>query len=302
MNDISAWPLRGGLESTHFLKSRFTLGGALAQNRTMNSHPDPVTETDPEAAPIVYEQPLNERMRTFLRLEFLYTQASYHSESPSPWSARAAVSSLLEILAITARGDSRSDVLKELERHVNVLKEYQSKTGVDPGRLKSLMSNLVKLRHDLSAIGGNHMAPLRDSEFLSAIKHRSAIPGGTCDFDLPDYSYWLNRPGDVRAAEFDGWLALIRPLCDSIAELLWITRQNAKRKSEVATGGIFQLQFDRDNPCQLVRVTLPPNSGLFPEISGNQHRCTIRFLNWLDATSRPAHIEEDVSFRLTCCA
>ena len=39
---------------------------------------------DPEAAPIVYEQPLNERMRTFLRLEFLYTQATYHSESPNP--------------------------------------------------------------------------------------------------------------------------------------------------------------------------------------------------------------------------
>ena len=46
---------------------------------------------------------------------------------------------------------------------------------------------------------------------------------------------------------------MIRPLCDSIVELLWITRQNAKRKSEVALGGIFQLQFDRENPCQLVR-------------------------------------------------
>ncbi len=68
-------------------------------------------------------------------------------------------------------------MLKELERHVNVLKEYQTKTGVDPGRLKSLMSNLVKLREDLSTVGGNFMGPLRDSEFLSAIKHRSAIPG-----------------------------------------------------------------------------------------------------------------------------
>jgi len=42
-------------------------------------------------------------MRTFLRLEFLYTQATYHSEMNNSWSARAAVSSLLEILAITAR-------------------------------------------------------------------------------------------------------------------------------------------------------------------------------------------------------
>src|SRR5271168_4138473 len=267
----------------------------------MNSHPDPYPQADLEAAPIVYEQPLNERMRTFLRLEFLYTQASYHSESPNPWSARAAVASLLEILAITARGDSRSEVLKELERHVNVLKEYQTKTGVDPARLKSLVSNLVKLRHDLSTVGGNYMGPLRDSEFLSAIKHRSAIPGGTCDFDLPDYSYWLNRPAQVRSTEFGSWLALIRPLCDSIAELLWLTRQNTKRKSETATGGIFQLQLERENPRQLVRVSLPAQSDLFPEISGSQHRCTIRFLHWSEATSRPVHVETDVPFLLTCC-
>jgi cell division protein ZapD len=268
----------------------------------MNAHPDPESDAEPQAEPIVYEQPLNERMRTFLRLEFLYTQALYHSELPNGWSSRAAMASLLEILAITARGDSRIDVLKELERQVHVLKEYQSKNGVDPARLRSLMSNLIKLRHDLSTVGGNYMGPLRDSEFLSAIKHRSAIPGGTCDFDLPDYSYWLNRPAEVRAAEFASWLGLIRPLCDSIVELLWLTRQNAKVKAETAVGGIFQLQFDRDNPCQLVRVALPAYTDLFPEISGSQHRCTIRFLNWLDATTRPVHVEVDVQFLLTCCA
>ena len=38
------------------------------------------------------------------------------------------------------------------------------------------MSNLLQLRDDLSNAGGNFMAPLRESEFLSAIKHRSAIP------------------------------------------------------------------------------------------------------------------------------
>jgi cell division protein ZapD len=250
----------------------------------MNSYPDPTIDAALEPTPVVYEQPLNERMRTFLRLEFLYTQASYHSEFASPWSARAAVASVLEILAITARGDSRNDVLKELERQVNILKEYQTKTGVDPSRLKSLVSNLTKMREDLATVGGNFMGPLRDSEFLSSIKHRSAIPGGTCDFDLPDYCYWLTRPAEVRAAEFDGWLALIRPLCDSIAELLWLTRQNAKRKAETASNG------------------LPPNSDLFPEISGSQHRCTIRFLNWSNTTTRPVHVESDVPFLLTCCS
>ncbi len=282
-------------------ESRFTLGLGLDQNTKMNSHPDPQAESALEPAPVVYEQPLNERMRTFLRLDFLYTQTIYHSEAPTAWSARAAVSSLLEILAITARGDARSDVLKELERHINILKDFQSKHGVDPGRLKSLMSNLLKLRNDLSAAGGNFMAPLRDSEFLSAIKHRSAIPGGTCDFDLPDYSHWLNRPAEDRAGQFGAWLAMIRPLCDSIAELLWLTRENARCKPETAVGGVFQLPFDRDTPCQLVRITLPADTDLFPEISGNQHRCTVRFLNWTDSSRRPVHVETDVPFLLTIC-
>jgi cell division protein ZapD len=143
---------------------------------------------------------------------------------------------------------------------------------------------------------------LRDSEFLSSIKHRSAIPGGTCDFDLPDYSYWLSRPAEVRSGEFNAWLATIRPLCDAISELLWLTRENARPKQERAVNGVFQIQFDRENPCQLVRVTLNPDSDLFPEISGSQHRCTIRFLSWVDANHRPVHVEADVPFILTCCA
>lgn len=267
----------------------------------MNLTIDEETQIAAQVTPIVYEQPLNERMRTFLRLEFLYTQATYHGETDNAWSSRAAVASLLEILAITARGDPRSDVLKELERHAQILKEFQTKPGVDAGRLRSLLSNIVRLRSDLTAMGGNFMAPLRDSEFLNGIKHRSAIPGGTCDFDLPDYCYWLNRPSQVRAVEFDNWLAKIRPLCDAISELLWLTRENARPRQERAIGGIYQIQFDRESHCQLVRIALDPETDLFPEISGSQHRCTVRFLSWTDANRRPVHVEYDVPFVLSCC-
>src|SRR5512139_2798857 len=79
----------------------------------------------PAAAPLIFEQPLNERMRTFLRLDYLYNQALYHNEKASQWGSRAAVASLIDILAITTRGDVRSDVLKELERHIAMLTEYQ---------------------------------------------------------------------------------------------------------------------------------------------------------------------------------
>lgn len=257
----------------------------------------------PDAAPssVVYEQPLTERLRAFLRLEFLWQQAVYHSETPSSFSGRAAVASLLEILAITARGDARGDVLKELERQMALLRDYQNRQGVDAARLRTILSNLVRRREELNGAGSNFMQPLRDSEFLSAIKHRSAIPGGTCEFDLPDYFHWLNCPSEQRESDLNGWLGTIRPLCEAVSELLWVTRENARPRRETAPGGVYQMSFDRDPPIQLLRISLPGDSKLYPVVSGSQHRCTVRFLNWTGVASRPCQGPEDVQFVLTCC-
>jgi len=254
-----------------------------------------------DPAVLVFEQPLNERMRTFLRLDFLYNQALHHNEVASPWGSRAAVASLIDILALTTRSDVRSDVLKELESQLTTLNEFQSNPGVDAQRLKNLMSNLVRLRGDLMSAGSAFLQPLRDSEFLSAIKHRSAIPGGTCEFDLPDYYFWLAQPDDARMRTFNHWLGLLRPLCDAIAELLWLTRQNGRARQETAPGGSFSLTFDRENPLQLLRISLPAAAGLYPEISGSHHRCSVRFLAWNGLATRPTQTESDVTFLLSCC-
>lgn len=185
-----------------------------------------------EEAELVFEQPLNERMRTFLRIDFLYSQATYHNDRASEWGSRAAIASLIDILAITTRGDARADALKELERQLSLLNEFQAKPSVDTSRLRAVMSNLMRLRTELLAAGSAYLQPIKESEFLAAVKHRSAIPGGTCEFDLPDYFYWLQQPTAARTQAFNEWLTLLRPLCDSIAELLWLTRQNGRPRKK----------------------------------------------------------------------
>jgi len=264
---------------------------------------EPATNAEqvPETEPSIFEQPLNERMRTFLRLDFLYSQAIYHNERATPFGTRAAVDSLLDILAILTRGDIRTDVVKELERHLVLLGEYQNHPGIDGSRLRTLMSNLTRLRSELGAVNANWLQPLRDSEFLAGIKHRSAIPGGTCEFDLPDYFFWLNQPSEARTEAFGRWMMLFRPICDAIAELLWLTRQNGRSRQEVATGGVFNVTFDRDNPFQLLRICLPGGGHLYPEISGSHYRCSLRFLEWRSLDQRPAQTESDVKFTLVCC-
>ncbi len=250
---------------------------------------------------VTYEQPLSERMRTFLRLEFLYQQANYHAEISDSWSTRAAVASLLEILAILSRGDVRSDVMKELERHSQLLEAYRTRPGVDSSRLQAVLGNLQTLRAQL-AEGRTHPShKLKENEFLNAIKHRSAIPGGTCEFDLPDYGHWLHQEYATRAEDLESWLVTLRPLCDGVAELLWLTRAGAEHQEEIARGGLFQHGLPRGSHKELLRVTLPGESGLFPEISGNQHRFTIRFLSWQAVDKRPGQISEDVPFVLGVC-
>jgi cell division protein ZapD len=267
----------------------------------MSASEAPANTTALAPATIDYEQPLNERMRTFLRLEFLHQQAQFHQRNADIWSTRAAVNSLLEILAITARGDIRGDVLKELERQMAVIHDYQSRPGADGDRVREVVANLARLRSELNSAGALFMQKLRDSEFLNAIKHRSAIPGGTCEFDLPDYCHWLNMPYETRAATLEEWLATVRPLCDAVVELLWLTRQNTRPRREVASGGVFHLTLDKHIPCQLIRITLPAGTELFPEISGSHHRCSVRFLTCGDVTVRPTQATYDVPFLLTTC-
>ncbi|MDH5344325.1 MAG: cell division protein ZapD, partial [Gammaproteobacteria bacterium] len=238
--------------------------------------PRTTPQSDNRQAP-EYEQPLSERMRTFLRLEFLYQQFLYNHEFDSTWATRATIASLLEIMAILTRGDVRSEVHKELDLQIGNLKRFQSQPGVDARRLGTLLGNLVASRDQIDAVGTQFLQPLKDCEFLSSIKHRSSIPGGTCEFDLPEFNHWLRQPAERRQQDVDGWLDIIRPLCDAVTESLWLIRESAQPAERTAAGGMYQHRMPKDSGCRLLRVTMPAGSRLYPEISCSQHRFTIRF-------------------------
>jgi cell division protein ZapD len=278
----------------------FAVRTVLAQNSGMNTAAELPSSAAAHAL-MTFEQPLSERMRTFLRVEFLYEQTKFHVDEPTEFSARAAVSALLELLMILGRSDVRSDVNKELERHADALARYRSQPGVDPARLTGLIGNIQALRQQLSDAGPQAVNPLKDCDFLTNIRHRSAIPGGTCMFDLPDYGYWLHLPAAERRQQLDDWTNRVRPICEAVAEVLWLTREATEAAPKVAAGGLYQHSFDRNDQASLVRVLLPGNAGIFPEISAGQHRFTIRFVRWRGVDARPAQLSQDVRFDLAIC-
>ena len=250
---------------------------------------------------LIYEQPLSERVRTFLRLEFLLEQASHHSALSSVWDSRAAVSALLEITALLTRGDVRTEVLKELERCGTLLQRLKGSPEVDNARLQTVLTDLERLRMEMDGDGRPLGANLKESEFLNAIKNRIAIPGGTCQFDLPSYHAWLTHPYPRRARDMQGWLSELKPLKDTIALLMALTRESALPSREVAQQGVYQRNFDTTVISPMVRVMVPAPAGVFPEISAGKHRMVIRFLERHDANARPHQTKRDIGFKLVCC-
>lgn len=253
------------------------------------------------ASAAYYELPLSERMRTFLRLEFLYQQMLYTCDDESGWATRATVSALLDILAILSRGDVRGDVHKELDFQIALLQRYQSQPGVDAARLDSLISNLIESRDEVAGIGTQFLQPIKESEFLRAIQHRSSIPGGTCEFDMPVYNHWLRQPYSRRAQDLSLWVGTIRPLCDAVVEVLWLVRESGEAVDKTAINGMYQHSMQKDANCRLLRVVLPESGSLFPEISGSQHRFTIRFLEWSSIDRRAVQTGHDIAFQLAIC-
>jgi len=249
---------------------------------------------------VIYEHPLNERVRTLLRLEHLFTRITFHLPQPSEWSSRAAINGLLDITNILNRADIKSEAIKELERHTASLDKIRSAPGVDSQQLDLILNDLdsstSKLRQTSAQIGRG----LRENEFLSSIMQRSTIPGGTCDFDLPQFHYWLQQPAEVRHSDLQDWYQELLPLQVAAQLLLSLTRNSAHASNAEATAGLYQHILESQAPAQLIRVGLPKESPLFPEISGGKHRFAIRFLE-PNNSGRPNQTQLDVNFSLICC-
>jgi len=281
-------------------------GTSIASSRHAQDHADPAHTTankSPRSVPdkILYEQPLNERIRAFLRLEYLFQQAAWHLGRQSEWDSRATLACVLEILEIFGNTNFKSEALKELERHSTSLKRHEQNPDVDHSQLSGLLDNINTHMESVRGINGQIGNELKASEFLVSIRQRCAIPGGTCDFDLPAFHYWLKQPAKDRTRDLAQWLGHFDAIGQAIQMVLTLTRDSTPMKLTLATGGMYQRTLDPNLPCQLVRIALPQGLPYFAELSGGRHRFTARFLQFYTDEKRTLQTDQDVEFELACC-
>jgi cell division protein ZapD len=258
-------------------------------------------QQNPAQKSIVFEQPLNERIRTFMRIEHLSARCNYCLDQTTPWGSHLSLSALIELINLISRGDLKQEILKELSRQLNTLDGFLKTEKIDRGKLQDLINTHEQLISEMSAINGQLLLSTKENEFIKAFSQRASIPGGTCDFDLPAYHFWLAQDINSRQQALREWVAPLELIQRSITTCLNLIRTSTTHEDCIAEQGFYQRTLDLGQPSQILRVAVDRELGCFPEISAGKHRFSIRFMNQHDLKLTPKQVQLDMKFELTCC-
>ena len=90
-----------------------------------------------------------------------------------------ALTTLFEIIDVGGRSDLKSDILKELERHKQQFSSYRGNPSVSEAVLNELLGNIEKCLQGFNTQAARLSQCVTESDFLSSLRNRVAVPGGT---------------------------------------------------------------------------------------------------------------------------
>jgi cell division protein ZapD len=245
---------------------------------------------------LIYEHPLNEKLRTYLRLEYLLAQLHNLNDLDSEWQQQAFFNALFDLVEVLDRNDIRPDLIKDCERCESALVAWANHPSVSGDKLKPVLQKAVRLQSELLR-SGKFVGNLKEDKFLSPLRQRFSIPGGTCYFDVPQLHYWFNLPLEQRQHMAAGWCHEFGLLLEAISFVLGFSREKGQFTAVVADNGFYQSNTEQH---ELLRIRYPIDAGVYPTVSGNKYRYAIRFMQLCDEAGR-SNSDQSISFELACC-
>lgn len=249
---------------------------------------------------IRYEYPLNERVRTLLRLEDLFGRLYWLVEGEHPYSHHAALVTLFEIADVTARGDLKTDLLQELERQRSALSALRGNPDVEQARLDGVLQEIDQAHAGIHRLAGRIGQHMKEDEWLTAVRQRAIIPGGLCEFDLPAYHRWQHEPADSRRVNLHQWLEPMLPVRSGLDIVLRLMRESCRPGMQQSINGVYQQMLESGSrPAQMIRIGLEEEFRCVPEISANKYMLNIRFVRIQPGESKVC--VDSIPFELTFC-
>lgn len=241
----------------------------------------------------LYEHPLTEQVRVYLRLEYLLGQINQSVALTDDGQWRVFFRSLFDLVEILEQVQVKGDLAKDLEKQRTKLETWLDVPNVDTEQLKALLLESRQIQQALlqSARLGQK---LREDKFLSSIRQRFSIPGGTCSFDLPSLHHWLNLPLAHKQSNAERWKQTLAPLEDALGFWLRLTRGSATLQPCAVVNGFYQQDVEG---ASLLRIKISTDYNAFPLVSGHKSRFAIRFMPFDESQPVP----DMMALSLTVC-
>ena len=249
---------------------------------------------------VLYEYPFNESVRTLLRLEHLFDRLGQLLPRDAAVDHHFALVTMFEIIEVASRSDLKADLLKELDRHKAQFIAYRSNPQVSQDALDGVIHRIDHAYNALTQQVGKAGQSLAGNEWLTSVRSRISIPGGTCEFDLPAYYTWQQHDAASRRADLLGWVGTLAPWAEALQLLLHLVRDAGVPHKVVSQGGQFQQSLPQGRSYQLLRMRIAASDGLVPEITGHRLLVSVRLMR-PDAEGRLRLAPVDVPFELTLC-
>ena len=249
---------------------------------------------------VLYEYPFNESVRTLLRLEHLFDRLGQLLPRDAAVDHHFALVTMFEIIEVASRSDLKADLLKELDRHKAQFIAYRSNPQVSQAALDGVINRIDHAYNALNQQVGKAGQSLAGNEWLTSVRSRISIPGGTCEFDLPAYYTWQQHDAARRRADLLGWVGTLAPWAEALQLLLHLVRDAGVPHKVVSQGGQFQQSLPQGRSYQLLRMRIAGSEGLVPEITGHRLLVSVRLMR-PDAEGRLRPAPVDVPFELTLC-
>lgn len=245
---------------------------------------------------VLYEHPLNERIRNYLKLEQLFAQAISCVESNLQLTHPIFFNALFAILDTLERNDVRGDLIKDLEKLEQSLVIWSQSPEIDTRALERNLSSTVRLIAKLK-VKAPVWHQLKEDKFLASLKQRFAIQGGSSVFDLPQLHFWLHQPPKTIMTDINQWLFDLDDIQSALSLVLKFIRQRANFETIETDTGFYQ---DNGEGLVLLRIKLQKDTAFYPTVSGNKFRYSIRFMLPCQHTGR-RYSNQATTFQLARC-
>lgn len=245
---------------------------------------------------IIYEYPLQERVRTYLRLEHGFEQLNV-SKGLFQQQPDAFFQSLFSLSDLLERVDIRTELSKDLEAQQQRLKQWEQHPEVDRQALRATIQEIDDCQQFLPDIP-KVLREIKDDALLASIRQRFSQPGISGLFELPQLQLWLNQDSNVQQQACDSWCNAFKPIEKAVQLKLTLMREQAVFSNMTLTSGF--MQESSEQPLAMLRIKVPKEASIYPVISGHRQRFTVRFMPLPGAGSNQSI--QSVQFEIARCA